>query len=215
MEVKVLKNILSANDRIAEKNRALLDENGVLALNIMASPGAGKTSIIMSTIKALNGEYGIGVIEGDIASSVDAEKVSREGIPAVQINTGGGCHLDANMISDSLPDLPLDKLDFIFIENVGNLICPASYALGDRRRIIIASIPEGDDKPIKYPIMFHDADLIVLNKVDLAPYVNFDRAAFRQAIKNLNDKTPIIEVSCTTGEGLDEWLTWLKAQKIK
>jgi len=215
VEVKVLKNILSANDRIAEKNRALLDENGVLALNIMASPGAGKTSIIMSTIKALNGEYGIGVIEGDIASSVDAEKVSREGIPAVQINTGGGCHLDANMISDSLPDLPLDKLDFIFIENVGNLICPASYALGDRRRIIIASIPEGDDKPIKYPIMFHDADLIVLNKVDLAPYVNFDRAAFRQAIKNLNDKTPIIEVSCTTGEGLDEWLTWLKAQKIK
>lgn len=213
MEVKVLKNILSANDLIAEKNRALLDEKGVLALNIMASPGAGKTSLIMSTIKALKGEYGIGVIEGDIASSVDAEKVSREGIPAVQINTGGGCHLDANMVSNALPDLPLDKLDFIFIENVGNLICPASYALGDRRRIIIASIPEGDDKPVKYPIIFHDADIVVLNKIDLAPYVGFDRDAFKKSIKGINDQLRIIEVSCTTGQGIDEWAGWLKAQK--
>ena len=212
MEVKVLKDILNANDQIAKKNRALLDQNGVIAVNIMASPGAGKTSILLQTIKELKDKVRIGVIEGDISSSVDAEIISKEGIPAIQINTGGGCHLDANMISNALPDLPLGDIDLIFIENVGNLICPAGYDLGDRKRVIISSIPEGDDKPIKYPVIFHDADIVLLNKIDLLPYVKFDIDAFYKAVKDINGNLKIIQISCTTGQGVSEWVSWLKTQ---
>lgn len=215
MEVKVLKNILSANDQIAQKNRALLDQNGVMAVNIMASPGAGKTSVILQTIKGLKGKVRIGVIEGDVSSSVDAETISREGIPAVQINTGGGCHLDANMLSNALPDLPLKDIDLIFIENVGNLICPAGYALGDRKRVIICSVPEGDDKPIKYPVIFHAADVILLNKVDLLPYVKFNIDDFYKAVKGIDENLRIIKLSCVTGEGVDEWTSWLMDQMKK
>ena len=212
MEVKVLKDILNANDQIAKKNRALLDQNGVIAVNIMASPGAGKTSILLQTIKELKDKVRIGVIEGDISSSVDAEIISKEGIPAIQINTGGGCHLDANMISNALPDLPLGDIGLIFIENVGNLICPAGYDLGDRKRVIISSIPEGDDKPIKYPVIFHDADIVLLNKIDLLPYVKFDIDAFYKAVKDINGNLKIIQISCTTGQGVSEWVSWLKTQ---
>jgi len=213
MEVKVLKNILSANDQIAEKNRTLLDNNGAIAVNIMASPGAGKTSVILQTINRLKGKVRIGVIEGDISSSVDAEIISKEGIPAIQINTGGGCHLDANMVSNALPGLPLGEIDLIFIENVGNLICPAGYDLGDRKRVIISSIPEGDDKPIKYPVIFHNADIVLLNKVDLLPYVKFDVDAFYKAVKDIKQNLKIIQLSCVTGQGVDEWISWLEAQR--
>jgi len=212
MEVKVLKNILGANEQLAEKNQRLLEQNSVFALNVMASPGAGKTSLILETIRRLKDTVKIGVIEGDISSSVDAETVSKEGVAVIQINTGGGCHLDANMIANALANLPLADIDLLFIENVGNLICPASFALGEHRKVILSSVPEGDDKPIKYPVMFHEADIVVLNKTDLLPYVKFDQDAFSQALKGINEKLEIIPVSCTTGQGLSEWISWLKQQ---
>ncbi|MFC1899455.1 hydrogenase nickel incorporation protein HypB [Chloroflexota bacterium] len=212
MEIKVLKNILSANEQIAEKNREALKTNNVFTVNIMASPGAGKTSLILQTIKALKGKTKIGVIEGDISSSVDAERVGKEGVPALQINTGGGCHLDANMIENALNNFPLKDVDILFIENVGNLICPAGYALGEDINILISSIPEGDDKPIKYPLIFHEVDAVLLNKIDLTPYVNFDISSFTQTIKGLNGKAQILPVSCTTGQGIEEWVSWLLNQ---
>ncbi len=213
MEVKVLKNIMGANEQLARKNRELLDRNGIFAVNIMSSPGAGKTSLILKTIKELAGKVRIGVIEGDIASSVDAEAVAREKAPVIQINTGGGCHLDANMVGNAMSNLPLKTMDILFIENVGNLICPAEFVLGEHARVIISSVPEGDDKPLKYPVIFHDADLVLLNKNDLLPYVKFDLAAFYESIRNINEKLRIIPVSCTTGEGISEWLDWLTGQK--
>lgn len=212
MEIKVLKNILSANDQIAEKNRGLLDKNNVFTVNIMSSPGAGKTSLILETLKRLKGKTRIGVIEGDVSSSMDAEAVGKEGAPVIQINTGGGCHLDANMVQNALDNIPLPDIDLLFIENVGNLICPAGFALGDHKRAIVSSDPEGDDKPFKYPLMFHEADIVLLNKIDLLPYVKFDLKAFSQAIKSINEKLEIIPISCTTGQGIEEWVSWLRAQ---
>lgn len=212
MEVKILKNILGANDQIAERNRMLLEQNNIFTVNIMSSPGAGKTSLILQTIKRLKDKTRIGVIEGDVSSSIDAEVVGREGVPVIQINTGGSCHLDANMVSNALNNLPLTNIDLLFIENVGNLICPASFALGEHRRVIISSIPEGDDKPLKYPVMFHDADIVLLNKIDLLPYVKFDSDAFSRALRSINEKLEIIPASCTSGEGIGEWLSWLLAQ---
>jgi hydrogenase nickel incorporation protein HypB len=212
MEIKVLQNILNANDQIAEKNRRLLDDNQVFAINIMSSPGAGKTSLILETIKRSKGEIRVGVIEGDISSSVDAEAVGKEGVAVIQINTGGGCHLDANMVQSALNNLPLKDIDLLIIENVGNLICPANFALGDHRRVIISSIPEGHDKPIKYPVMFHEADIVLLNKTDLLPYVNFNLEAFTQAVQGIKKELAIVPVSCTTGEGIDQWLVWLRKQ---
>ena len=212
MEVKILKNILGANDQIAERNRMLLEQNNIFTVDIMSSPGAGKTSLILQTIKRLKDKTRIGVIEGDVSSSIDAEVVGREGVPVIQINTGGSCHLDANMVSNALNNLPLTNIDLLFIENVGNLICPASFALGEHRRVIISSIPEGDDKPLKYPVMFHDADIVLLNKVDLLPYVKFDSDAFSRALRSINEKLEIIPASCTSGEGIGEWLSWLLAQ---
>ena len=215
MEIKVLKNILSANDEIAEGNRALLDKNNVFAVNIMASPGAGKTSLILETIRRLKDRVSIGVIEGDITSSVDAETVGKEGVPVVQINTGGGCSLEATMVSSALPRLPLEKTRVLFIENVGNLVCPASFELGEHRKLVIASIPEGDDKPTKYPLMYVEADVVIINKTDLLPYVDFDLAHFQKVIKGLNPEVTIFEVSCKTGEGLDAWCSWLEDEARK
>ena len=203
MEIKVLKDILGANEQIAEKNRQLLDSNNVFAVNLMSSPGAGKTSLILATIKSLQGKARVGVIEGDVSSSVDAEKVGKEGVPVIQINTGGGCHLDANMVSNALGSMPLSDIDILFIENVGNLICPAGFALGEHRKVLVSSIPEGDDKPFKYPSMFQEVDVVVLNKIDLSPYLNFDTSVFSQAIKGINDKAEIFPVSCTTGQGIE------------
>jgi hydrogenase nickel incorporation protein HypB len=212
MEIKVLKDILSANEQIARKNRDLLEKNKVFAINIMASPGAGKTSLVLQTIKALRDKVKVGVIEGDISSSIDAQTVGKEGVPVVQINTGGECHLDANMIQNALNNLPLKDIDLLLIENVGNLVCPAEFNLGEHRKVLVASVPEGDDKPHKYPLMFTTVDAVVLNKIDLLPYVKFNADAFTKAVKGINAKVAIFPVSCTTGEGIPAWAKWLKAQ---
>lgn len=210
MEIKVLRDILSANDQRAKENRTLLDRHGILAINITASPGAGKTSLILETIRKLKTKTRIGVVEGDVSSSVDAETVGKEGIPVIQINTGGACHLDATMLSNAFDNLPLQEIELLFIENVGNLICPASFALGEDRNVLIASVPEGDDKPYKYPVMFSKAHLVVLNKIDLLPHVDFDLQAFTTAVTGLNERVQIFEVSCKTGQGIDQWISWLE-----
>jgi len=212
MEIKVLKNILSANEQIAERNRQLLDSNNVFAVNIMSSPGAGKTSLILQTIKNLKDKIRIGVIEGDVSSSLDAETVSKEGVPVIQINTGGGCHLDANMVQNALGNMPLQDIELLLIENVGNLICPAGFVLGEHKKAIVSSIPEGHDKPFKYPAMFTIADAVLLNKTDLLQYLDFDIDSFTQAIKGINEKVEIIPISCITGQGINEWVSWLQTQ---
>jgi hydrogenase nickel incorporation protein HypB len=208
----VVEKILSANDMVALENKKLLDEHNVLAVNVMASPGAGKTSLILRTIEALRGQLRAGVIEGDVAGHVDADKVAETGIPVVQINTGGGCHLDAPQVQSALKQLPLEQIDVLFIENVGNLICPTGFALGEHVNMMIANVPEGHDKPIKYPGMFSEVDALVLNKIDLMPYIDFDLEAFRTAVTALNADAPQFLVSCKTGEGIQEWAEWLLAQ---
>ncbi len=212
MKIKVLKDILSANEQIADRNRQLLDSKGVFAVNLMSSPGAGKTSLILETIKGLKGKTRIGVIEGDVSSSLDAETIGKESVPVIQINTGGGCHLDANMISKALSNLPLENIELLLIENVGNLVCPAQFALGEHKKVLLSSIPEGDDKPYKYPLMFQKADAVLINKIDLLPYLKFDTENFAQTIRGINEKIDIFQVSCTTGQGIQEWVSWLLNQ---
>ena len=208
----VVEKILSANDLIAVENRKLLDQHGILAVNVMASPGAGKTSLILRTLEALRGHLRMGVIEGDVAGHVDADKVAATGTPVVQINTGGGCHLDAPQVQSALAQLPLDQIDLLLIENVGNLVCPTGFALGEHVKMMIANVPEGHDKPIKYPGMFTVVDALVLNKIDLLPYIDFDLDAFRTAFRALNATAPLFEVSCKTGEGIEAWVEWLRTR---
>jgi hydrogenase nickel incorporation protein HypB len=213
MGIKVLtikENILGANDEIAERNQELLDKHGILTVNIMSSPGAGKTSLILQTISGLKGKAKVAVIEGDVASTVDADKVSEQGTAVIQINTGGGCHLDASMTENALNNLPLEEIDLLLIENVGNLICPAEFDLGEHKRVMLLSLPEGDDKPYKYPLMFTEADMVLVNKLDLLPYLDFNITAFSQAVTGLNPKAKILPVSCKTGEGLETWFSWLE-----
>ena len=212
--VPVVQEIMSANDSLAAQNRRLLDEAGVLGINIMASPGAGKTSVILRTIEALKDKMQLGVVEGDTAAvTIDADKVITAGMPAVQINTGGQCHLDAVMLSGALPALPLEKLDLLIVENVGNLICPASFNLGTHLNVVIASVPEGDDKPYKYPNIYRGIDALILNKIDLLPYIDFNQEYFRQGIEVLNPGVTFLPMSCTTGEGVADWAQWLQNKK--
>jgi len=213
IELPVVEKILSANDFLAAANRRSLDAHGVTAVNVMASPGAGKTSMILKAIEALPEGLRVGVVEGDVAGRVDADKVAETGTPVVQINTGGGCHLDAPQVQSALRQLPLDEIDLLFIENVGNLICPTGFALGEHINMMISNIPEGDDKPLKYPGMFSEVEAIVLNKIDLLPYIDFDLSAFRTAVRALNAEAPIFELSCKTGEGLEAWVAWLSQQR--
>jgi len=215
MKVQVLKNITSANDAIAAQNQQVLDKHNTLALNIMASPGAGKTSVILQTIACLKDKLGIAVIEGDVASKIDADKIDKEGVPVVQINVGASCALEAQMIGKALDKLPLKKVELLFIENIGNLICPAELELGEHRKVVISSVPEGDDKPAKYPLMFTIADVVIINKVDLLPHLEFDLESFRNTIKGLNPDVKIFEVSCKTGDGIGEWCSWLLSQAEK
>ena len=212
MEIKVLQDILSANDAIAKRNQDRLDKHGILTINVMSSPGAGKTSLILQTIDRLKPKIRIAVIEGDVASRIDADKVHRQGVPAVQINTGGGCHLDANMTENALNNLPLGEVDLLLIENVGNLICPAEFALGEHKKVMLLSLPEGDDKPYKYPLMFTETDVVLVNKIDLLPYLDFSITAFNRAVSGLNPATKIFQVSCKTGEGLEAWFSWLEGE---
>ncbi len=215
MEIKVLKDILSANEGIAERNRQLLDSKGVFAVNLMSSPGAGKTSLILETIRRLKEKTRVGVIEGDISSSLDAEAIGKEGVPVIQINTGGECHLDANMLSSALSNMPLQDIELLLIENVGNLVCPAEFTLGEHKKVLISSIPEGDDKPFKYPLMFNIANAVLINKIDLLPYLKFDTQGFSQAVRGINEKVEIFQASCTTGQGIQEWVSWLLTQMSK
>jgi hydrogenase nickel incorporation protein HypB len=207
--VPVVEKILSANDRIAASNRATLDDHAVLAVNLMASPGAGKTSLIEATIAALKDSVRIAVIDGDVASSIDADRAAKAGARAVQINTGGECHLDAVMLQGALDELPLQDFDLLLVENVGNLICPAGFKLGTHINVLIASIPEGDDKPYKYPAMYRGVDVLIVNKVDLMPYIDFDMEYFRKGVEALNPGLKTFSLSCRTGEGLEAWLEWL------
>lgn len=211
--VSVVEEIHEANDQVAARNREVLDRTDTLALNIMASPGAGKTSLIESTLEALDGSIRTAVIDGDIATSIDAERAEKAGATAVQINTGGACHIDANMLHHALAELNLDEIDLVLVENVGNLICPASFKLGTHRSVLIASIPEGDDKPYKYPTMYQDLDLLVINKIDLLPYLDFDLDYFREGVELLSPDLETVVLSCTTGEGLEGWITWLKTAR--
>jgi hydrogenase nickel incorporation protein HypB len=210
MEVKVLKNILSANDIMAEENRKLFTSKGIFTLNVMASPGSGKTTLIMETIKRLKNDVAIGVIEGDTAGSLDAERIGKENVPVVQINTGGGCHLEAQMVNSAAKQMPLDKIKLLIVENVGNLICPGEFELGVNKKVVLMSTPEGDNKPYKYPLMFKIADVVVVSKMDLMPYVNFKMEDFTKAVRSINNKAEIIQVSAQTGQGFDKWLEWLK-----
>ena len=212
MKIKVLtisEDILGANEEKARQNQSRLDKHNILAVNVMSSPGAGKTSLILQTISGLKKKARIGVIEGDVASTLDANKVHELGVPVIQINIPGGCHLDANMMENALNNLPLEDIDLLLIENVGNLICPAEFALGEHKRVMLLSLPEGDDKPYKYPLMFTEADVVLINKIDLLSYLEFNIPAFREAVIGLNPKAKIFQVSCKTGEGLEDWFSWL------
>lgn len=212
MKIPVIRNILSANDQVAQENRATFRAAQAFVLNLMSSPGAGKTSLILATAARLPAGIRPGVIEGDLASRIDAEKVAEHGIPVVQINTGGNCHLDAPMVRTALAELPLAEIDLLFIENVGNLVCPAEFDLGADRAIVVASTPEGHDKPYKYPGMFAAVDAVVLNKADVAAVFDFDLDCFRRGVAMVNEKAPVFVVSCRTGEGLDAWLAWLMTE---
>src|SRR5262245_60559477 len=208
--VPIIEQVLSANDRLAEQNRTAIDSAGVYSINLMASPGAGKTSTILRTIERLSSLFRIGVIEGDTAAvTLDAEKVLAAGVPAVQINTGGACHLDAVMLSNALPQILLQGLNFLIVENVGNLICPSAYKLGTHANVLVASIPEGDDKPYKYPRIYRGLDVLILNKIDLHAYVPFDMDYFRRGVEMLNPTVLFVPLSCRTGEGFDPWIDWL------
>jgi len=212
--ISVVEKILNANDRLATENRAKLDSAHIYALNFMASPGAGKTSLIEQTIHRLSGQMAIAVIDGDIATSLDADRAAAAGAKAVQINTGGECHLDAVMLQGALTQLDLSRYDLLIVENVGNLVCPASFQLGTHNSILIASVPEGDDKPYKYPGMYRGVDALVINKIDLLPYVSFDMDYFRRGVEILNPGVVIFPISCRTGEGLDSWINWV-IQQVK
>jgi hydrogenase nickel incorporation protein HypB len=211
MKVKVVTRILEANDRIAEENRKRFQDAGVYVVNLMGAPGAGKTTLLERTIRALKPRIKVGVIEGDIVGTDDAERIGALDVPVVQINTGGACHLDANMISEVLPELPLKDLDMLIIENVGNLVCPAEFKVGENIKMMVLSIAEGHDKPLKYPLMFQESSALVLNKIDLLPYLNPDMNKVRNDSLALNPKLKIFEVSCATGVGIDAWSQWLGA----
>lgn len=210
--VPVVENILKANDQLAQTNRALLDQHHTFAVNFMASPGAGKTSVIVRTIEALKDRYRITGIDGDIATTIDADRIAATGAPAVQINTGGACHLDAVMVHNALPQVDLANTDLLIIENVGNLICPASFPLGVHLNVLIASVPEGADKPYKYPTMYRGVQGLVLNKIDLLPYFDFDVDYFRRGVEALNPGLAFFRLSATTGQGFDAWVDWLAEQ---
>ncbi len=210
--VPVVEKIMGANDRLAADNRALLDAARVFSLNFMASPGAGKTSLVEQTVSRLAGRLRLAVIDGDIATSLDADRAAAAGAKAVQINTGGDCHLDAVMLQGALEQLDLPAVDLLIVENVGNLVCPTNFALGTHLSVLVASVPEGDDKPYKYPGSYRNVDALVINKIDLLPYVDFDMAYFRRGAAALNPGLTTFPLSCRTGEGVDAWIDWLVEQ---
>jgi hydrogenase nickel incorporation protein HypB len=211
--IPVVRNILEANERLAATNRQRFEEAGILAINLMSSPGAGKTSLLERTIEHLSAQLRIAVIEGDIQSSYDAERIQKKGVQAVQINTDGACHLDGNMVQQAMAPLDLGALDLLVIENVGNLVCPASYDLGEDLRVVLLSVTEGEDKPLKYPPMFQSANVVIISKVDLAVACGYDRDAALANIRRVAPKARVFETSAKTGQGLDAWREFLLQQK--
>ncbi len=212
MKISVVRNVLDANERIAIENRSMFDEKKIFVINLMSGPGAGKTSLVEKTILALKNRYRIAVIEGDIQDTHDADRVAALGVPAVQINTGTACHLDGNMIRDAFPDLNMDEIDLLIVENVGNLVCPAEFKMGENFKAMLLSTPEGADKPSKYPLMFQESKALIINKMDLMPYVSFDLERAKRDALGLNKNLRIFEVSCKTDEGLQAWFEWLSEQ---
>ncbi len=212
MQIKVMTNILERNDQVAAALQERFKKAGIFVINLLGSPGCGKTSLLEKTIEALKETLSIAVIEGDLFTAKDAERIEQHGVPVVQINTGGGCHLDANMIHDVLDCLDLGVLDIIVIENVGNLVCPAEFNIGEDCKVTVLSITEGDDKPLKYPLIFKQASAVILNKVDLLPYTNFDLKAAEKDITAIHPGVTLLPVSCQTGEGLEAWFNWLIKQ---
>lgn len=215
MQIPVVRNILEANEKMADEIRKKLAERKILALNLISSPGAGKTTLLERTLRDLGGKYKMAVIEGDLQTDNDARRVAATGSQAVQINTDGGCHLNSNMVMAALDKLNLDGLDILFIENVGNLVCPVEFDCGEDAKVAILSVPEGDDKPEKYPLLFHLASALVLSKIDLAPHVDFDIARASRFARQLNPALPIFETSCRTGQGLQDWYDWLAKMRAK
>ena len=214
--VAVVENILNANDRLADENRARIESAGVFSINIMASPGAGKTSLIEQTLPRLKGKLRVATIDGDIATTIDSDRAAAAGAQAaIQINTGGDCHLDAVMLRGALEQLDLSQFDLLIVENVGNLVCPASFKLGTHKSVLVASVPEGDDKPYKYPGMYRGVDVLVINKIDLLPYVPFKMNYFEHGVQALNPGVTTFPLSCRTGEGLDAWVDWLIQNSTK
>ncbi len=208
--IPIVENILNANDRLAEENRTRIDSAGVFSINIIASPGSGKTSLIEKTLPLLKGKLRVATVDGDIATSIDADRAAAAGAgAAIQINTGGDCHLDAVMLRGALEQLDLTQFDLLIVENVGNLVCPANFKLGTHKTVLVASIPEGDDKPYKYPGTYRGVDALVINKVDLLPYVEFRMDYFERGVQVLNPGVTTFPLSCRTGKGLDAWVDWL------
>lgn len=212
MQVEVKTNVLAKNDAIASSLQQIFKEKHIFVFNLMGSPGAGKTSLLEATLQDLAKDYNVAVIEGDLFTSKDAKRIHALGVPVIQINTVGGCHLDANMIQDAISDLDLDALDMIIIENVGNLVCPAEFDIGEAVKVTVLSVTEGEDKPLKYPLIFKESKAILLNKIDLLPYVPFDKEKAIKDIRNLNPQGQVFEISCTVKDGLVPWLTWLRKQ---
>lgn len=214
-ELRLLKKVLASNDALAETFRKALDKNRVLALNIMSAPGSGKTALLEQTLDRLAPRTRIFVIEGDIKGDLDAQRIIRKGVGCLQVNTQTECHLDAFMLSQAYPQIDLTGIDLLFIENVGNLVCPAEFNLGTHYNVMILSTPEGSDKPEKYPLMFSKADILLINKIDLLPFVDFNFTNLQQALHRLKPALPIIKISCKTGEGIDEWLGWLESKLLE
>lgn len=212
MEIKVMANILDKNDQIAADVNAQLSRRGIFVLNLLGSPGSGKTALLERTIAALKDELSMAVIEGDLFTDKDAERIARQGVPVVQINTGGGCHLDAGMVRGVLDRLDLERLELLIIENVGNLVCPAEFNIGEDMKATVLSVTEGEDKPLKYPLVFKQAGAAVVNKIDLLPYTSFDLAAATEDIMSINPQITLITASCRTGEGLEAWYDWLRGR---
>ena len=209
MKIKVMTDVLEANDRIAATNKEIFDRNGNLVINMMSSPGSGKTTLLEKTAGALEGKLRLGVIVGDIETSQDAERIEKYNLQVVQLNTGSACHLDGNMIASAIVHLDLSKIDILIIENVGNLVCPAEFKVGEDYKVMILSVTEGDEKPLKYPLMFKESSLLMINKIDLLPFTNFNMEDAKRNASRMNPDIDILELSCTTGEGIEGWLNWL------
>jgi hydrogenase nickel incorporation protein HypB len=212
MDIVLMKNVLDKNQNMADNNRSRLSSHGILMLNLISSPGAGKTSLLEKTLAHFSGRYKIAVIEGDVTTDRDARRLQPFGVPVIQINTEGGCHLDSHSIARAFEHLDLDDLQLIIVENIGNLVCPAEFDLGENHKIAVISVPEGDDKPAKYPLLFRESSAIILNKTDLIQYTNFSIVEFRKYVRELNGTIPVMEVSCTSGSGLPVWFDWINSQ---